>query len=802
MTVKKKTPLAPQVTVSGLKHKVKITWLILTWERLWPRLWPAILSGSLFIAAVLFGLFQYLSPFWHSFALAFGLAAVLASLFHAFYRFDWPNRRQALARLERDNNLSHQGLGVIFDTLPKAMRSKTSLAIWQAHRARTLQGISQVKLRGPKTSLGEKDPYMIRAALILLLLLGALEARFDWQDRVVQAFNPAFQKPAAKTFTTQIWITPPEYLNQGVSYFSFDQDQNTRDNALSAIQHAHVLVRLEGAPARESFKLNVSGFEKPFEAHGPGVYSAETRISQGGDLTIEREGQVVFSKRLKLIADLPPEISWHGETSQTRRADVILSFQATDDFALKSARLTFSRSEAPETELHFEKQLKGKNAVVRFQENLAAHPWAGQEVLARIQITDSADQSAFGLSKTIILPERIFSHVLANELINLRTLLYDRRIETIVGAQIRLDRILAEEPKTLDPLKVYLPIKVAADRLKPNANSQTIKEVQSILWETAVFLDEGHGANTRNQLDTMTRQIQQMMNEQTSAREMEALFEQMQQNLQRFLSQLQEAVPSDMNFAMQDLGENVQTIAGEELMQLLEQARALMRMGDKEGAQALMERFQHILSRMALQPQGDPEQIKKAADLLKELQTIRDDQKALFDKTFSRTRQSDGPSLDQTRQAIEEAREQTRLLDRLQREIEKLRNMSVQSPDSMFQSEQHMNRAARSLNQGLDESAIASQSQAIQSLSEGLEQAAKGLARQLGNQAINRQIPGYDPMGRRNGNRMDRHDGEMVPSEAEYGRSQEIMQELYRRASEKGRSEQELKYIERLLERF
>jgi hypothetical protein len=44
--------------------------------------------------------------------------------------------------------------------------------------------------------------------------------------------------------------------------------------------------------------------------------------------------------------------------------------------------------------------------------------------------------------------------------------------------------------------------------------------------------------------------------------------------------------------------------------------------------------------------------------------------------------------------------------------------------------------------------------------------------------------------------------GERVPTELDLGRAREILEELYRRASQRSRPPEELDYLQRLLRRF
>ena len=128
--------------------------------------------------------------------------------------------------------------------------------------------------------------------------------------------------------------------------------------------------------------------------------------------------------------------------------------------------------------------------------------------------------------------------------------------------------------------------------------------------------------------------------------------------------------------------------------------------------------------------------------------------------------------------------------------------MNAKISDALRDAETAMMRSAHALQKGLDESSIQSQTQALEYLRIGLKESATELAQKLGMQPMPPQMPGYDPLGRGSPARMDRLSGQDIPSEAEIHKSRKILKELYRRAGQPDRAEQELKYIERLLERF
>ena len=104
-----------------------------------------------------------------------------------------------------------------------------------------------------------------------------------------------------------------------------------------------------------------------------------------------------------------------------------------------------------------------------------------------------------------------------------------------------------------------------------------------------------------------------------------------------------------------------------------------------------------------------------------------------------------------------------------------------------------MEEAERALEQGELGGALALQDEAIEQIREAAGELAEALMAEQGQGET-------DPLGRGQGGRGP---GDVdVPSEAERQRARDILEELRRRAAEQGRPQEELDYIERLLERF
>ena len=103
--------------------------------------------------------------------------------------------------------------------------------------------------------------------------------------------------------------------------------------------------------------------------------------------------------------------------------------------------------------------------------------------------------------------------------------------------------------------------------------------------------------------------------------------------------------------------------------------------------------------------------------------------------------------------------------------------------------------AARALREGNGEDALALQDDALDGLRSAAQSAAQALEDEL---SQGEDGDGSYPLGRGAAEGQDTN----LPSESERQRARDILEELRRRAAERGRPQEELDYIERLLDRF
>jgi len=741
---------------------------IVLWERLWPRLWSFLISISFFIICILFDLFRFLPASLHLLSLGGFVLLMLVTLVYALRDIHFPTKQDGVYRLEQDSGLKNQPLSVLLDRPADLEKNKLSQAIWIHHQDRMTAEMKHIQLKIPQSHLWKKDPYSFRAVLIILLVLGGIEARFDYQDRFMRTLFPSPIDQTSQSWKIQAWITPPDHTGLNPILLKADATTDTQKDAITIIQHSRLLLRLEGRPSREEIQLSIGPFNDKFENLGKGIFSLETHVEQGESILISKDNEPVYNWPIQIQADMPPQITLKKPSRSGFRGDFKINYQASDDFGLKQAKLIIrSLKNDKDKTINIESQLNELEANSSFHQNLSEHPWAGTEVIITPQVIDNADQAAYGAALRFTLPERVFNHPLAKRLITIRTSLYEPQLDNQIYARLELEKILSPSKKFQHGIPVYFSLRVAADRLHQGINSNDIANIQTILWQTAVHIDEGAAGSARNQLEFMSRQMQDLMKQAQDKAGMEALFEQMRQSLNNYIQQMSTDTKRIKELENALNPDNVDTVSQDELMNLLERARDLMRAGNVKAAQQMMEQFQSILSRMAMQKPTDAKQSKEAQDIMQQLQSIQQDQQNLLDETFKRSRKQSKPSIESTKKAVLQTEEQKRLLQKLRAQMKRLQDLDTAVPNELTEAERAMSQAAQALQRGLDENAVQAQMRAVETLQEGLKNSASALAQKMGMPSMSRQIPGYDPLGRGLPGRLETPDGQTVPSEAE-----------------------------------
>jgi hypothetical protein len=187
----------------------------LGFERLWPALWPALAVLACFLIVSLLGLWSWLPGWLHAIGLAAFAGGLVWALVHARSAMRWPDRASGLGRLEAVNRLPHQPLRSLGDQLSGGERDSTTVLLWRRHQERLQRMLHGLKVGLPRSDLPRRDPWALRAALLLLLVVALVEAGSMVPQRLVQAFELGRpDRVSAAPVELTLWVTPPTYTGR------------------------------------------------------------------------------------------------------------------------------------------------------------------------------------------------------------------------------------------------------------------------------------------------------------------------------------------------------------------------------------------------------------------------------------------------------------------------------------------------------------------------------------------------------------------------------------------------------------
>ncbi|MGZ3295518.1 MAG: DUF4175 family protein, partial [Xanthobacteraceae bacterium] len=162
------------------------------WTIFWERLWPALASVAtvigLFLAVSWFGLWLWLPPIGRAIGLgAFFLLA--AAAFAPFLMLRIPSRMDGLRRLDRNSGLPHRPATAIADEIAAPTEDSFSMALWRAHVERALRAAKTLKAGAPTPRLARRDPFAVRALVVVLVVATFFAAGGERLKRIAAAFD-------------------------------------------------------------------------------------------------------------------------------------------------------------------------------------------------------------------------------------------------------------------------------------------------------------------------------------------------------------------------------------------------------------------------------------------------------------------------------------------------------------------------------------------------------------------------------------------------------------------------------------
>jgi uncharacterized protein (TIGR02302 family) len=306
--------------------RVHLSWLALLAERIWESLlWPFVVICAFLLFSLLGG-WSLLPPGAHRVLLiGFGLALAVSCL--PLVRIVMPTRAEALRRLERRAKVKHRPASSYEDTLSATPPAET-VALWTLHRQRLSRLIAKLKPSWPAPRTDRRDPYAIRAALLVALIAAFFAAGPNVNARLASAFSPG-TNATATLLRLDAWVTPPVYTGTAPIVLADGSEAIGRGaetfRALEVPERSQLIVRTH-APAGETVTLTVYTEDaseaktiEPKTGGNTGLVEFNVGLMEPATADVRISGATVAQWQFAMIEDALPQISLRGEPTATPR---------------------------------------------------------------------------------------------------------------------------------------------------------------------------------------------------------------------------------------------------------------------------------------------------------------------------------------------------------------------------------------------------------------------------------------------------------------------------------------------------
>src|SRR5262249_48628925 len=160
------------------------------WTIFWERLWPALASITtvigLFLALSWLGLWLWLPPAGR--AIGPGIFFLLPPApLAALLVLRVPRRVAGLRPLGSNSRLPHRPATAIADEIAAPTEDSYSVALWRAHIERALRAAKTLRAGTPMPRLALRDPFAVRALVVVLVVATFFAAGGERMKRVAAA---------------------------------------------------------------------------------------------------------------------------------------------------------------------------------------------------------------------------------------------------------------------------------------------------------------------------------------------------------------------------------------------------------------------------------------------------------------------------------------------------------------------------------------------------------------------------------------------------------------------------------------
>ncbi len=824
--------------LSSIPRRLTAARAALLWERLWSGLWPAVTLAGLFGALALSDLLPRLPGWLHAAVLAvFGLAFV-AALVVGLRPFRWPTLAEAGHRLERP--VLHRPLTASRDSLAQGGSDPLSRVLWEAHARRAAAEAAGLRGVVPHPGVPARDPRGLRSLAVLALFVTVIAAWNDPWPRVARALSPSLSGGAAPVLTADVWVTPPEYTGQAPFYRTGVEAGTGDPLSIEAPEGSRLLLLIHGA---DTPVVRLGAVYETPQTLADDSHRLEADLvatTEATDtLAVMEGGRILAEWPLRVAPDAAPRIAFAEPPGEGARWRLRLPFEAADDHGLAALDVTIARDGAPRGSAEtYELPLPpGQPATAAGQPliDLTAHPWAGLPVTVHLTVRDALDQAGQTEALPITLPERVFTHPVAQELARQRKIVLHEPDQRFAVAAM-LDAIASVPGRFDDDAVVFLTLRVASARLRHARSTAGAPQldVAELLWQAALRVEDGALAAAEERMAEAERALEQALEDGADPQEIQRLVEELKQALAEFMQALMENMPE---MALQDMPSITMPqdmIDPADMARMLDQLGEMSEIGAQEAARQMMEQLQEMLQALRNAQPMPSQQAQEMQEIMDALRDLAQQQEDLLNETFRNSREEAGEDSQQGRRAQQGnrppqnqpgergeasdpaagaalAEAQEALRQALGEIMNRIGEQAGQVPENLGAAELDMRQASDALAGQSWAPAEEAQGRALDALRQGageaMQQMMQAMMQRGGQQGQGMMMPfgqqpgqSMDPMGRGFGGLQT--EGTEIPTEPDTRRARDILMELRRRSNDIDRPTDERDYLRRLLRQF
>ncbi|WP_428407560.1 DUF4175 domain-containing protein [Hyphococcus sp.] len=788
---------------------------VLFWERLWPALLPALAVAFVFVFASLFDLWKFTPSWAHWLALGIGGVGFAALLYRDLKGLRLPSRREAQARLEEDGRVAHAPLQAMDDRPFNAEENP----LWRAHLEASAERARAARLHRARDTAEARDPWGLRFIALGLLAIGFIAGGKETVTRLALGFDPGAHAGAGK-LVADLWIEPPAYAGRAPIYLlragqplpvSADQVDAPEGSVLKAQVNGGGRIRLSYQTEAETQRAR---FDRENNAA-----RTELAIGDSGLLRLTlgaKEGRWPIG----VLADAAPEVVFTANPARTDDARLSFAVEIEDDYGVTDAWLVMRldpEQERPLDAPSFDDAALAESRAIALEGisgakgeraatlDLQADPWAGLQVLAKVVARDGAGQEGETATVKTTLPTRMFYNPVAKAVIEQRQTLavaaqdWRRAARSFDAMTLAPDIFYEERPTD------YLLLRSAFWRVM-RQNGDGYDDAVEKFWPLALQLEDEALELARQRLEAAREALREALERGASDDEIERLVEEMRQAMNDYLTALAQS-----GQPMEEAPQNAQQLEQSDLDDMLDAIRDLSQQGANNAARQMLSDLENMLNNMRLSQGGGQGGQQSGQGQSGEGQTggaagaageLIGRQRELADETFEQRQSGELNGDDLAAREGGLGGDLDALMDALEGDPEA--DPNGEAGRALGRARSAMREAEGALAGDDFDAAGSAMERAIANLRDGAEALAREQMRQAqgegGGREGQRDGPGADPLGRPSGSLAG--EGVEVPGESEAGRTRAVIEELRRRLGEPGRDDDEVDYLERLLERF